>query len=56
VSFALFCRKATDNQLANIIQKEAGSSRKGDQETAENEARTRGWSDEEIKTARSSGS
>lgn len=56
MSFRLFCNKATDRQLANIIQKEHQAGRSGDQEIAEREALARGWDEAKIRDARKNGS
>ena len=56
MSFRLFCNKATDRQLANIIQKEHQAGRSGDLEIAEREALARGWDDARIRDARRNGS
>ena len=56
MSFRLFCNKATDRQLAIIIQKEHQAGRSADQDLAEREALARGWDEARIRDARKNGS
>lgn len=46
----LFCEQATDNQLKWILHTEGNSTRVDDYQTAKEEALSRGWSREDIKT------
>jgi hypothetical protein len=55
VSFQLFCQKATDNQLKNILQKEFEAGRHDDYQTAREAALSRGWTYEQINTYRTHG-
>jgi hypothetical protein len=55
MSFNLFCHRATDRQLANIIQKENRAGRSGDLDIAEREALARGWDEARIRDARKNG-
>jgi hypothetical protein len=55
-AFAEFCRKATDKQLLNIIQKEHVLGHHIDRDLAEAEADKRGFSGVDIKKARKQGS
>jgi rubrerythrin/fructose-specific component phosphotransferase system IIB-like protein len=50
--YAGFCRQATDSQLRAIIAKEHKANRRKDRDTAEAEAKRRGWDEADIKDAR----
>lgn len=50
--YAGFCRQATDAQLRAIIAKEHKANRRKDRDTAEAEAKRRGWDAADIKDAR----
>jgi hypothetical protein len=53
--FDIFCRNATDRQLANIINKEHANGHYTDRDAAEREARSRGWDEARIRDARIGG-
>jgi DNA helicase HerA-like ATPase len=55
MSFQLFCQKATDNQLKNILKKEFEADRPDDYAIAREAALRRGWTYEEINTYKTQG-